>query len=103
MCCCNFKPFVSIMVYEWEAKKMVSKFKQILFGTYWDVQYHKYPCWSIKGGRERLTGYSYNVFYEERYDLFHCVIFLVYKKDLSDEQIKRGWDILLNKLVDDGE
>ena len=98
---CNFGPFVSIMAHSWEAKKLVSKFKQDLLGTYWNVRFHSYPYMLVRNNRKQILSYSYNVFYEEEYDLQYCVIFLAYKKNLSDEQTKRGWDILLSRLVGD--
>lgn len=99
--CCNFGPFVSIMAYNWEAKKIVLQFKQDLLGTYWNVGFNSYPYLQIWGDRQRVLSYSHNVYYDENHDLSHSVIFLSYRKDLSDEQIKRGWNILLSKLVGD--
>jgi hypothetical protein len=98
---CDLKPFITIMTRSWEAKKMVSKLKQNLLGTYWDVTFRKYPSWFMKDGKKNIIGYYHNVFYEEKYDSRYCVIGLTYKRDLSDKQIKRGWDILLSKLVGD--
>lgn len=97
----RFGPFVSIMVRNWEAMELATRFRQILFGTYWTVGFRTFLCMSVKGNKQRITGYSYNMFYDEKYDLPHYVVFLSYKKSLSDEQIKRGWDILLSKLVGD--
>jgi hypothetical protein len=99
--CCSLKPFITIMMRSWEAKKIVSRLKQDLLGTYWDVTFHKHPTWFMDGNKKNIIGYYYDVFYEEKYDLQYSIVGLTYKRDLSDNQIKRGWDILLSRLIGD--
>ena len=98
---CNFGPFVSIMARNWEAKKVASELRRDLLGTYWNVNFHSFPYMLIRGDRKQIISYSHNAFYKEEYDLQYSIIFLVYKKNLSDKQIKRGWNILLSRLVGD--
>lgn len=96
---CNFGPFVSIRAYIWEARNLLMKLNDLLYGTGWMVE-HPIGAQTQYDSDGKIISITFHptVTWEEEYDLSSTTVFIEYDKNKSDKKILKAWNVLLRKL-----